>query len=147
LNDTTFLHQPSADNLAGCYYITTVDSVEVNGGGNESPASEVVRTDNCPVYVLPNAFTPNGDGQNDVFRPFLPFRYVSEVEFTVVNRWDQTVFSTKDPNINWDGRDQKTGELLADGVYFYTCVVYENRLDGPQKRRLEGYVHLIRGVR
>ena len=144
LSDTVFLHQPSPDNLAGCYYVTALDSLEINGGGNESLPSNIVQTDNCPIYRLPNAFTPNGDGQNDVFRPFLPYRYINRVEFVVVNRWGQTVFQTQDPMINWDGREGRQGELLPDGVYFYTCKVYESRLNGEQIRLLDGYIHLVR---
>jgi len=144
LLDTSLLHQPAPNNLAGCYYVAIVDSIDVNGGGNESERSAIVRTDNCPVYNLPNAFTPNGDGQNELFRPFLPFRYVDSVDFRVVNRWGQTVFTTTDPNIGWDGSDQSSGKPLAEGTYYYTCIVFENRLDGPMQRTLTGYVELIR---
>jgi len=144
LNDTFFIHQPDTNNLAGCYYITTVDSVEINGGGNESAPSAIVETDNCPVYNLPNTFTPNGDGQNETFRPFLPYRFVEKVEFKVVNRWGQTIFSTENPLIGWDGTDQTTGLPLAEGTYYYACVVYEQRLNTITTRLLSGYISLIR---
>ena len=63
--DTSFLHQPSSQSLAGCYYVTSIDSLESNGGNNESIPSEIIVTDNCPFIELPNTFTPNGDGFND----------------------------------------------------------------------------------
>lgn len=143
LTDTFVIHQPDVNNLAGCYYITSVDSVEVNGGGNESEASGVIQTDNCPIYKLPNVFTPNGDDRNEVFAPFKPYRYIQQVEFKVHNRWGQLVFETTDPEIIWDGRDRNTGQILAEGVYYYTCMVYESRLNPQQAYPLRGYIHII----
>jgi gliding motility-associated-like protein len=145
VNDTFLLHQPDTNNLAGCYYVTVVDSLQGNGGNNESSRSAVVRTENCPIYRLPNTFTPNGDGQNEVFRPFLPYRYIKSVNFVVVNRWGETVFATEDPYIGWDGKDQRNGKPLAEGTYFYTCVVYQNTLDAVEPIKLSGYVELLRG--
>lgn len=146
LEDTTFTHVPSPTNLAGCYYITAVDSIEVNGGGNESEPSGVIRTDNCPFYDLPNTFTPNGDGANDLFTPCLVYRYINKVEFTVTNRWGQVVFETNDPAINWDGRDQNTGQELPEGVYFYTCNIEQKCLSCDAVKPLKGFIHLIRAT-
>lgn len=144
LEDTSFQHVPSPTNLAGCYYITSIDSIEVNGGGNESSPSAPIRTDNCPFYDLPNTFTPNGDGANDLFTPCLIYRYINRVEFTVTNRWGQVVFETNDPNINWDGRDQNTGQELPEGVYYYTCTVEQKCLSCDALKPLKGFIHLIR---
>ncbi len=144
LNDTVFQHQPSDHNLAGCYYITSIDSVEVNGGGNESLPSGVIQTDNCPFYDLPNTFTPNNDGFNDLFSPCLNFRYITSVDFTVTNRWGQVVFTTSNPELNWDGKDQQTGQDLSEGVYFYTCKVHQNCLSCKPLQALTGTIHLIR---
>lgn len=144
LSDTFFVHQPDTNNMAGCYYITTVDSIDGNGGGNESTPSPIVQTNNCPVYGLPNTFTPNGDGKNDVFRPFLPYRYISSIDFKVVNRWGETVFATQDPYIGWDGKDQSSDLPLAEGVYYYTCTVQQNTLPASEPILLKGYVQIIR---
>jgi gliding motility-associated-like protein len=136
-----FLHMPPDDRgLAGCYAVIAIDST-----GNESAFSNIVCVDNCPVYDLPNTFTPNGDGQNDTFRPF-PFCFIDEVEFQVFNRWGQLVFQTSDPNINWDGRNL-SGQELAEGTYYYTCQVSEQRIDpnAPQSTAiLSGYIELLR---
>ena len=75
----------------------------------------------------------------------MPYRYIKEVDFKVTNRWGQVVFETTDPDINWDGRDINTGQLLAEGVYFYTCLVTENKLVAAQQIQLKGYIHIIRG--
>ena len=126
--------------IAGCYAVTAVDS-----SGNESVFSNIICVDNCPAYELPNAFTPNGDGQNELFVPY-PYRFIDQVEFQVFNRWGALVFETSDPNLNWDGRDS-SGNELAEGVYFYACRVFERRVDGITQNPeiLKGYIELIRG--
>ena len=144
LTDTSFTHVPSATNLAGCYYITAIDSIEINGGGNESDPSNVIRPDNCPFYDLPNTFTPNEDGSNDFFRPCLIYRYINSVDFRVTNRWGQVVFQTNNPEINWDGKDQNTGKDLPEGVYFYTCAIEQHCMSCEAIKSLKGYIHIIR---
>ncbi|MDX1683596.1 MAG: gliding motility-associated C-terminal domain-containing protein [Saprospiraceae bacterium] len=124
---------------AGCYSVTSVDSV-----GNESKRTDINCVENCPLYELPNTFTPNGNGQNDLFVPRRK-RFIDHVEFSVFNRWGQLVFETEDPEINWDGTNLN-GEELADGTYFYSCVVFESHYDGilRQDNILKGYIELIR---
>lgn len=143
--DTVFTHTLTTS-LAGCYAIKAVDRV-----GNVSRYSNVFCIDNCPLYQLPNTFTPNGDGANDVFHPFLPYRFVPKIEMKIFNRWGDKVFETEDPYIGWDGTDQKTGKPLSDGVYLYAGFYYEERLGGWVKKPLSGekkgggFIHLIRG--
>ena len=104
--------------VAGCYYITAVDSA-----GNESKPSNVVCMDNCPVYVLPNTFTPNGDGHNDLFHPFLPIRFIDHVDMKIFDRWGAQVFATNDAMINWDGNDQNSHKAIGTGTFYYVCYV------------------------
>jgi hypothetical protein len=98
---------------ARCYKIQAVDR-----SGNRSPLSESFCVDNCPYYELPNVFTPNRDGCNDLFRaynnvynstgeetpdtpcPTIPLesqkkcaRFVEKVVFHVYNRWGREVFN------------------------------------------------------
>lgn len=70
--------------------------------------------DNC--LVLPNAFTPNADGLNDVFRPVL-FCPVTGFSISIYNRWGQQVYHATDATRGWNGLH---GPSLADvGTYFY----------------------------
>ncbi|MBK7871718.1 MAG: gliding motility-associated C-terminal domain-containing protein [Saprospiraceae bacterium] len=132
-------HSPELG-LAGCYYVTAFDF-----NRNESEPSNIICVDNCPSYDLPNTFTPNGDGANDNFQPF-PFCFIESVDFKVFNRWGQLVYQTNDANLNWDGTNLN-GEELAEGVYYYTCSVYERRVNGIllNPEILSGYIELIRG--
>lgn len=127
--------------LAGCYAVSALDSV-----GNESVLSNSYCVDNCPQYELPNAFTPNGDGANDLYTPFPGWRFVERVEMQIFNRWGNLVFETSDPNINWSGANEN-GKELAEGTYFFVCKVFENRVSGVVLRPdvLSGYIELVRG--
>jgi gliding motility-associated-like protein len=128
------------EGIAGCYAVTAFDE-----NNNESDFSNIICVDNCPFYELPNAFTPNGDSQNDLYVPF-DYCFIDRVEFEVFNRWGQLVFTTQDPDLNWDGTNQR-GEELSDGTYFYRCRVFESRVDGvrPAVDLLSGYIELLRG--
>ncbi|MGB0862932.1 MAG: gliding motility-associated C-terminal domain-containing protein [Saprospiraceae bacterium] len=128
------------NSIAGCYYVTALDSV-----GNESVASNVVCVDNCPEYTLPNVFTPNGDGNNELFVPF-PYLYISRIDMTIVDRWGTVVFQTENPDINWDGKNLQ-GKDVPEGTYFYKCLVFENRVEGEvlSQTVLSGYIQVIRG--
>jgi gliding motility-associated-like protein len=126
------------ESVAGCYYITAIDSFN-----NESEPSNEVCVDNCPIYILPNVFTPGGDGLNDELTPF-PYRYVEKIDLYVYNRWGELVFETNDPRIAWDGSHKNTGGFVPDGVYFYECTVYEIRLSGLIPRVLKGNVTIFR---
>jgi gliding motility-associated-like protein len=137
LSSDTVLVLSNLSSVAACYAITAVDSF-----GNESPISNLVCVDNCPEYILPNVFTPNGDNTNDFFIPF-PYRYIQDVDIRIYDRWGVLVFQTADPALHWDGRDMNTRKLCTDGVYFYTAIVNEIHLEGIVPRELKGFVHLF----
>ncbi len=124
--------------ITGCYYVSGVDSV-----GNESDATNLVCIENCPTYDIPNVFTPNGDNINDTLYPF-PYRFVTGIDMVIYNRWGAQVYTTKDIDILWDGKDQQTGNDCPDGIYYYICEVYETYLDGVRKRNIRGTVQIIR---
>lgn len=85
---------------------------------------------------LPNAFTPNGDGINDVLKILCP---LSLKVYLIYNRWGQKVFETSDINQGWDGNSD--GLQQSPGVYFY-LITYYNKYGG--QHILKGDVTLIR---
>ncbi len=132
------IHYPDKG-LLGCYAISAVDL-----NGNESIKSNKVCVDNCPSYELPNTFTPNGDNKNDLFVPRLNL-FIARVDMKVYNQWGNLVFETSDPDVRWDGFTTG-GTQLADGTYYYTCKVFENRVTGIVEKSnvLTGFIHIIR---
>ncbi|MCX6235261.1 MAG: gliding motility-associated C-terminal domain-containing protein [Bacteroidetes bacterium] len=138
-DDTTFLHA-NLLGIAGCYAITAIDTT-----GNQSDYSNLVCVSihACPVYALPNVFTPNGDGYNDYLVPF-PYTSVESIDLKIFNRWGTVVYETTNPKIDWDGKDKNTNRECSDGPYFYTCDVYEYTLKGLMKRALQGVVYILK---
>ena len=98
-----------------------------------------------PVYELPNAFTPNGDGINDVFVPLrITPDLITNVKMHIFNRWGRTVFDTDDIFINWNGRAGGSGQPCSPGTYFYVCDVEMITPEGPVTKRLQGSIMIIR---
>ena len=79
---------------------------------------------------MPNSFTPNGDGLNDVFKAITPNTDISEYSLKIYNRWGQEVFSTKEMTTGWDGRI-KGVDADMDSYYFlmiYKCTQSKEQL-------------------
>jgi gliding motility-associated-like protein len=90
------------------------------------------------VYV-PNAFTPNNDGLNDVFKPIMSGIDKSTYKLYIFDRWGQEVFSTADVNEAWDGKYK--GKDLTNDTYSYLLYYYDTL--GKDYKRL-GTVTIIR---
>jgi gliding motility-associated-like protein len=135
---TTFTHTKT-DSYIGCYYVTST-----NRFGAESVRSNVVCKDNCASFDLPNIFTPNGDGKNDIFQAMKCPRFVQLVMFVVYNRAGQKVFEYTGPKLEWNGNDA-SGNPLPAGSYFYTCETKFLTLDpNSATLNLKGWVELVR---
>ncbi|NTS42737.1 gliding motility-associated C-terminal domain-containing protein [Flavisolibacter sp. BT320] len=87
---------------------------------------------------VPTAFTPNGDGKNDVFRPVVLGRTTS-FSFAVYNRWGQPVFTTTDPSKGWNGKVASVTQQTD--VYVWMC---QYQFEGDIPRTARGTVNLIR---
>lgn len=72
----------------------------------------------CCTYFVPNAFTPNEDGLNDIFKVETTVPMPS-FHMTVFDRYGGTVFVSGNSDKGWDGKDYKTGVDADQGVYFY----------------------------
>jgi gliding motility-associated-like protein len=138
-SDTNYIHNNNLETLAGFYGVTAVDSFY-----NES-AMAITSVDSCLMFSLPNVFTPDGDGVNDIYVSYNLGGFVKNVDMTIFNRYGQTVYKTTDPDINWDGYHKDTGKLVATGVYYYVCELTEPRINGPVNRVLRGFIHVFSG--
>ncbi|HEY0611648.1 MAG TPA: gliding motility-associated C-terminal domain-containing protein [Chitinophaga sp.] len=88
--------------------------------------------------ILPNAFSPNGDGNNDVFRPKV-YDDVHNYRLSIYNRWGSLVFRTNDPGAGWNGAYK--GSAAPAQHYIYVCT-YTDRNNEPQE--LRGAFMLVR---
>ncbi|MCW5898721.1 MAG: CotH kinase family protein [Flavobacteriales bacterium] len=75
------------------------------------------------VFYLPNAFTPNGDGINDVWIPVANVVDLESYHLRIYDRWGLLLFETRDPWEGWDGTIG--GQLMPDGVYVYQADVVD----------------------
>lgn len=82
-----------------------IEAILISGqGGNYCTGSGSITVAGVSPYIdVPNAFTPNGDSKNDVFKAVVPDG-VRIIEMTILNRWGQKVFSEQNSNNGWDGR-------------------------------------------
>lgn len=117
---------------------TTTYTVTVTDENGCTSMSSITITVEDPVctdsnFFLPSAFTPNGDGNNDVLivRSNGP---VDVIDFQVLDRWGKEVFRTNDQNVGWNGFHNQTGNELAPDVYAYclklTCDGVESIVAG-----------------
>ncbi len=112
--------------------------------------------DSSTVFLIPNAFSPNGDGYNDVFEILLPYQYEqhSESSLEVYNRWGTLVYKSSGNQYGidcpyWDGTSKTSnmltlGEKLPSGTYFYVYKI--TFIDASQatksSKTMKGYVEL-----
>jgi gliding motility-associated-like protein len=93
------------------------------------------------ILYCPNAFTPDGDNLNEVFKPVITAGIAPEkYTFTIFNRWGQIVFETHDKEKGWDGTYNKN--LLAPDIYTY--VIWFQDLNNQEGHRINGHVSLLR---
>lgn len=101
-----------------------------NSDGSASITKEITVGSECPVvpYVIPNVFTPDGDGKNDIFEiENLPVT----AKISIFNRWGIQMFSSGTKKRFWTGFDEK-GTKASDGVYYYVVndsgIVYKGTI-------------------
>jgi gliding motility-associated-like protein len=103
-------------------------------------ASKVIKVELPSKLEIPNVFTPNNDGSNDVF--FLKVSSITEIEAVIYDRWGNKVHEviSQTGNIGWDGKSL-TGEDCPSGTYFY--IIKASGKDG-QTYEQKGNVSLYR---
>lgn len=94
-----------------------------------------------PKVVVPNAFSPNGDEVNDIFRLRVLEGAVTILEMSIYNRWGDKIFSSTEPDAIWDGKMDDGKDAPSDiYVYFIRWQRSDGALQPPQK----GDVALLR---
>ncbi len=91
-----------------------------------------------PEYYIPNAFTPNGDGLNDIFRP-LPVKMTRQEYFRIFNRFGELVFETNQYMKGWDGTYK--GKPQPTGVYVWILKGFDAK---GMKVEMKGTITIVR---
>jgi gliding motility-associated-like protein len=156
--DTLYL-DPGSDLDAGegfdTYAWNTGDSTQIIRTGAEgwyvvtlkdgkclATDSTYITTPYAPLY-LPNAFTPDGDRLNDIFRPVTNPEQLTTYSMYIYNRWGGLIFESHNPSIGWDG--YCSGGPCPAGAYMYV-VKYESKSAtlNKKERVLRGMVTVVR---
>ncbi len=119
--------------------ITTYKVYGMNEWACRDSATITIRVFFDEDEYIPNAFTPNGDGRNDIFR-IGKMQYKKLIDFTIYNRWGQEVYHNPyDPNAGWDGTSWGIPQDM--GVYYYSIMI---ETAGGIVKQYKGDVTLIR---
>ncbi|MGB0805526.1 MAG: gliding motility-associated C-terminal domain-containing protein [Salibacteraceae bacterium] len=114
--------------------------VEVKSGNCIGSDTVWIGMENCETHAeMPNIFTPNDDGINDLFTPVYIVG-ISEMRTQIFDRWGKVVYETNDLEINWNGKN-KNEELVSDGTYYWVINIIG--LDA-EKFQQTGTVTLVR---
>lgn len=136
-NSSTVKHPTHEYSEIGSYPVTIV---QTNVWGCTDTLIKVLNVIEDFTMYIPNAFTPNGDGLNDVFQPKGMGWKPDQYEFLIYDRWGNLIFKTKDYTAGWDGTIK--GSLCPSDVYVYkikaTSSAYSSR------KEFAGHVTLMK---
>jgi gliding motility-associated-like protein len=138
INTNNHSWQSSSFSFTAPYDITNFligSSCATRSGENYYYFDIVKLKKNLKGLKMPNVFSPNNDGMNDVFRP-VKSNCIFDFTFFIYNRWGQLIYETNSLPISWDGTTK--GENCSEGVYFW--ILKSNK----DKQSLKGNISLFR---
>lgn len=103
--------------------------------------TKIIDIEPLSELIMPNAFTPNGDGKNDGYKGLGYLEGLQNYKFSIWNRWGEQVFQTDDPYVAWNGSSNNSGDPAPQGVYVYVVEYLSPR---GEIKVLEGHVTLLR---
>ena len=115
--------------------IYTVEAMDPRGCAANGQL--VIDLMDCSVYI-PNVFSPNDDGDNDVLEII---GFGEPLSLVIYNRWGQQVAELRGDVVKWNGRETSTNEPVPEGVYYYEAMV---PIQGIEPIRKAGYVQVVR---
>ena len=124
LNNPNIFNPFATPDTTTTYYVTVTDS---NGCTNTDSVTVFVNPKieiKCGNIYVPNAFSPNGDGQNDIL--YVRGNCIKEMTFTIYDRWGEKVFETTDITKGWDGKHKGKEMNAAIFVYYFSATLVNN---------------------
>ena len=137
LGDGEYNNTPSFNhtyNEVGDYVIT---QFVYNEFGCTDTAVRAIRIQEDLIFYVPNTFTPDNDGRNDIFSWVIEGH--ETFEFRIFNRWGEEVFTTTDPYATWDGTH--LGQKVKDGVYVWQAKILDLK---DEEHLITGHVSVLR---
>ncbi|MEI6764251.1 MAG: CotH kinase family protein [Bacteroidota bacterium] len=136
-NDSVKITLTIKDTIIAHFKSTLPDEID-----NNNPPGELYQKPETPLDTLeikiPNVFTPNGDGSNDVFAPS-NVDFIVNGEMQIFNRWGKLIFSTENLKTGWNGR--VGSQKCSDGVYYW-LINYTDK--ARRSAQLKGFINLVR---
>ena len=134
-------------NDAGAHYVELYATF-TQGNDTVCFTDEYWTSEGSPITIsiseskleMPNAFSPNGDGINDIYKAKEGYQSIVEFHAYIFNRWGQKLYDWDDPAGGWDGKYK--GKDVAQGVYY--CLVKAKGADG-RNYSIKKDVNLLRG--
>jgi gliding motility-associated-like protein len=118
------------------YFVTITDSMGCVASENATIMKSFELCEDPSVFI-PNIFSPNGDGENDVL--YVIGRNISQLEFLIFNRWGEKVFESNNLETGWDGTHR--GSPQNSGVYVYSI---KATLRNGSIEELKGTITLVK---
>ena len=113
-----------------------------NDFGCETTFCSTIELKDDFLFYMPNSFTADGDGVNDLFGPVVHGADQFGYKMEIFNRWGELVFQSTNLNINWDGANIDSGNYCEPGVYVWRVEV--NDLINFKRKEFFGNVTLVR---
>jgi len=122
----------------GSYIVTLV---AYNSSGCQDSVQKMITIGEGLIYYVPNSFTPNGDGFNEVFQPVFTSGFdEANFELSIFNRWGELVFSSKNATEGWNGKYEN--EPVPDGTYVWN--IRFKHLKDDAFEQIQGHVSVFR---
>jgi len=136
--DTSYLKNPERKyKFIGKYPVALISETEL--GCVDTVYKTLVITDDFKIFV-PNSFTPNGDGLNDVFMVKASGTRIEGFVMELHDRWGILIYSTKDITQGWDGKING----VDAGIGTYSYVIKAAGINGEGRREFTGYFNLLK---
>jgi len=114
---STYLWQDGSTNNNFSTSSIGVYSVNITNAQGCPASAQIEVFEECPFNLwIPNVFTPNEDGKNDLF--IIQSEAIVDFQLSIFNRWGQLLFESNDIDISWDGRTS-SGNIAPEGTYVY----------------------------
>ena len=126
---------------SGGDYLVTL--IAINAYGCMDTIQQEIHVETELSYYVPNAFTPDGDPFNNIWKPvFTSGLDLMDYHAMIYNRWGEVIWESYDASVGWDGSYGVNGLAVQDDVYLYQITFGHEK--NAQKERLSGHIVIVR---